>query len=110
MICRAAEIKPYVWQRSFALGQISSLPGKRQRGNGKTTAVILRLLMLPPGLTKRELSKILSCDPDWSGDFTFERRRTYALQYLKLWCRCAASRIPTADYYGYIIDSFRYNN
>lgn len=50
-ICQAIGIKAYPWQRDFALRKRESfdeLYGRR-RGNGKTMAVMLRLLMADPG-------------------------------------------------------------
>lgn len=109
MICCALELEPYVWQRAFALGRINSLPGKRTRGNGKTTAVMLRLLMLPPNLPQSDVAKVLSCDSDWQGGFTLEHRLPYCRKYRELWLHCAMARVPVSDYYGLIFDRFRYN-
>lgn len=95
-ICRALELTPYVWQRSFALGRINSLPGKRTRGNGKTTAVMLRLLMLPPG-EWRQADKILDCDPDWLLGCNRYRVTWYARKYREMQMRCILARIPVSD-------------
>lgn len=95
-ICRAIDLTPYAWQRSFALGRINSLPGKRQRRNGKTTAVMLRLLMLPPG-SRREAERILELDPDfWLGTFA-PATAWYARQYRTLQIRCILARVPVSD-------------
>jgi hypothetical protein len=52
-ICKALKIKPTTWQRDYALGRVERLQYPAGRGNGKTTAVMLRLLMVYPGGTVR---------------------------------------------------------
>ncbi len=112
MICRAIELEPYVWQRAFALGRISSLPGKRTRGNGKTTAVMLRLLMLPPDAVL-EARKVHALDPGFVSDCDSAPFKWYApalvskperivlLQYAHefrcLQLRCILSGVPVSD-------------
>lgn len=95
-ICHAIGIKPYVWQRAFALGRISSLPGKRTRGNGKTTAVMLRLLMLPPG-SSREAERILNQDPDFLLGANRYRMICYGREYRRLQLACILERVPVSD-------------
>ena len=104
-ICRAIGIKPYVWQRAFALGRINSLPGKRTPGNGKTTAVMLRLLMLPRGPQRRVAEKILDADPNWPLGCDLDRplgfnrkfKLWYAHEYHKLQLYCHLARVPVSD-------------
>ena len=95
-ICHAIGIEPYPWQRSFALGRISSLPGKRTRGNGKTTAVMLRLLMLPPG-SRREAERILDLDPGYWLAANNAVTRWYAREYHCLQLGCILARVPVSD-------------
>ena len=97
MICRAIELEPYVWQRAFALGRINSLPGKRTRGNGKTTAVMLRLLMLPPGAPQKQAENILASDPDWQPVKLQSFCAGYARLYLRLQIDCCAHGIPVSN-------------
>ena len=86
-ICRVLKLSPYPWQRAFALGYGTSADFPEGRCTGKTTAVMLRLLMM----TKKEESekwfvgKILSADPDW---WPRDRHRTdwYHSHYNRL-CR-----------------------
>lgn len=93
-ICRAIGIKPYVWQRAFALGRINSLPGKRTPGNGKTTAVMLRLLMLPRG-KERNAKDVLLLDPDFSFDRVIAKwyEREYELRRI---C-CVLECVPVSN-------------
>lgn len=96
MICRAIGLEPYVWQRAFALGRIHSLPGKREHGNGKTTAVMLRLLMLPQDAPPSQAQKILACDPDW----LIRSNKVVCYKYwttynrLRVACVCALVPVP----------------
>lgn len=95
-ICHAIGIEPYPWQRAFALGRINSLPGKRTRGNGKTTAVMLRLLMLPPGEWS-EAEQILDRDPDFHLGIDHYRTFCYAREYRRLQLVCILERVPVSD-------------
>ena len=104
-ICRAIGIKPYVWQRSFALGRINSLPGKRTRGNGKTTAVMLRLLMLPDSATPQQAEKILACDPDWLNRSNSITCYKFWNTYNRLRVVCCCSLVPVP----YILRSVFFN-
>lgn len=97
-ICLAVGIVPYVWQRSFALGRLDSLPGKHLRGNGKTTAAMLRLLMLPQGADRSTVLRVLECDPDWPQGVGSRSVRTwYARRYRELWLRCVYAHVPVSD-------------
>lgn len=105
MICRAIGLEPYVWQRAFALGRISSLPGKRERGNGKTTAVMLRLLMLPQDAPPQQAQKILACDPDWVFRHNSVVCYKYWNTYNRLRVLCCCSLVPVP----YILHSAFFN-
>ena len=61
-ICRAAKIKPYPFQKDFALGKTDTLP-VCGRCTGKTTAVILQALVENP-LDAKQLYQIFQKDPD----------------------------------------------
>ena len=106
MICRAIGLEPYVWQRAFALGRISSLPGKRERGNGKTTAVMLRLLMLPKGTTSRDAKLILNHDPGFRLVTNHNVLRWYEQEYRTLRIRCVLARVPVSDLGTSVFHSF----
>ena len=88
-ICRALKIAPYPWQKSFALGYGTSADFPEGRCTGKTTVVMLRLLMM----TRKEeaekwtVGKILSAAPDWwHGDH--HRVDWYHSHYNRLWRVC----------------------
>lgn len=95
-ICRTIGIEPYGWQREFALdGYLdgcynTEFPSGRQ--TGKTTAVMLRLLMAYPD-DSCEVRRILSCDPDWRPYDRF-RVRWYDSQYYRLSHACFHQGIP----------------
>ena len=99
-ICRALRLRPYPWQRAFALGRIQRIP-VRTRASGKTTAVMLRLLMLPPD-ELLNVPAILSLDPDWL-PWQRDRVKWYACHYRRLYMRCTLARIPVPQ-----IDLTRY--
>ena len=105
MICRAIGLEPYVWQRAFALGRIHSLPGKREHGNGKTTAVMLRLLMLPAHAQPSEAARILAKDPEWFVGCNRARRYWFARKYHRLQLECDLARVPVSHLST--IDTFR---
>ena len=64
-ICRKLKIKPYSWQKDFALGVTNILEYYPTRQSGRTTAIMLRLLLLDkPDLG--EAACILACDWDWN--------------------------------------------
>lgn len=94
-ICRAIGIKAYPWQRDFALRKRESFDELHsgRRRNGKTTAVMLRLLMADPdGRTDpvpRELRNDVGfCPLDiWAVYW-------YDSTYKRLAQQCAAQGIP----------------
>ena len=95
-ICEAIEIRPYRWQRDFALGLIGCDAFPSGRATGKTTAVMLRLLMLPPNASQVAVRTILARDPDW--DPRDPRRcRWYAYKYMRLRVMCAEQGIETVN-------------
>lgn len=93
-ICKAIGIKPYWWQREFALGTFDYIPPEigEYRGVGNTTAVMLRILMIPENNVAAwaEAGRILQCDPDWQQDCI----RWYSGEYRRLKNRCLAAGIP----------------
>lgn len=95
-ICKTIGIKPYSWQREFALNGYldgyynTPFPGGRQ--TGKTTAVMLRLLMAYPN-EPCDVQRILSCDPDWKPYDSF-RMRWYDSEYYRLSHACFHRGIP----------------
>ena len=93
-ICKAIGIKPYEWQRSFVLRMGFFLtPGIRfQRANGKTTAIMLRILMIPKNNADAwaEAGRLIQLDPDWDHD----RLRWYSGEYRRLRNLCLNAGIP----------------
>lgn len=93
-ICKALGINPHPWQKDFALGRTTRLPRKvsRFRATGKTTAVMLRLLMICPGQSF-DILKILRADPDFD---TSNRMRLgwYDGMYRRMAWRCYEAHIP----------------
>lgn len=90
-ICKAIGIKPYRWVRDFALGKIHWMDMTRRR-TGKTMATMLRILMLPPGVTAG-IDTALNADPDWQPNNS-ARRKWYWEEYRKLSLICHAAGIP----------------
>lgn len=62
-ICRRLGIKPYSWQRDFVLGITDHLEYPPGRRTGKTTAVLLKLMVVE---SSNDVIKTLRCDPDFS--------------------------------------------
>jgi hypothetical protein len=92
-ICKALDIVPYPWQRDFAMGKADNIPGIIvYRKIGKTTAIMLRLLMLRPGEVHDVLGTLRK-DPDFSND-TLTRLRWYDDEYNRLAGKCCAAGIP----------------
>ena len=91
-ICKAIGIKPYPWQREFALYGRCSTPFPYGRCNGKTMAVMLRLLMANPG-GLFEARSALVCDPDWRPGDSF-RVSWYHREYARLCRVCSERGIP----------------
>lgn len=95
-ICHAVGIKPYPWQRDFELGLIGCDAFPKGRATGKTMAVMLRILMLPPNASQVAVRTILARDPDW--DPRDPRRcRWYAYEYMRLRVMCAEQGIETVN-------------
>lgn len=94
-ICKVLGIKPYKWQRDFALGR-GPLVYPKGRATGKTTAVMLRLLMIHPMRDPLAPFAPLVClreDPDFT---TKNRHRMiwYEMEYNRLARKCYKARIP----------------
>ena len=64
-ISRQLGLRLYPWQRDFALGRTYYLDYAPVRGAGKTTAVMLRLLLMDRA-NNGDAACILACDPDWN--------------------------------------------
>lgn len=97
-ICKALEIKPYSWQRDFALDQISYIPSLG-RCTGKTMAVMLRLLMINP--EKRNGTIVANTVLEKDIDFHTRNARWckwYANEYKRLSQLCTAAGIPVLPY------------
>lgn len=99
-ISKAVGIKPEKWQRDFALRKrvpIDELLGPRR--NGKTMAVMLRMLMINPyGPPDRELWQLeLRMDKDFDARDP-HRIRWYSNEYRKLALRCAKLHIPIVGF------------
>ena len=93
-ICEAIDIRPYRWQRDFALGRIGCDAFPKGRSNGKTTAVLLRILMLPPNASEVAVRTVLARDPDWMPS-EYIRCRWYAYEYIRLRAMCMERGIET---------------
>lgn len=100
-ICRALELRPFGWQRDFALAPVTEpiLAWLTGRGTGKTTAVLLRLLMQPEQTTLREALAILLLDPDFTPDNGM-RVLWMKRAYSEWWqtCQEAGIRVPGVDF------------
>ena len=98
-ICRALQIKPYPWQRDFAMRKcvpVDKLLGGRC--NGKTMAVMLRLLMVnPAGTPTHELWQIeFQFDKDFKNDPRVVR--WYRSEYYRCAQLCVDRGIPVQYY------------
>lgn len=95
-ICKALEIKPFGWQQDFALEPYPPrIPAWLRGGrcNGKTTAVILRLLLLPVNAPKEPALRILREDPGlahWEG----YRVHWFSQEYRRCYVACIQAEIP----------------
>ncbi len=93
-ICKAIGIKPYKWQRWFVLGEFNYLPPqlRDERYSGKTTAIILRILMIQKNNVDAwaEAGRLIQLDPDWQED----RLRWYSGEYRRLRNLCLNAGIP----------------
>lgn len=91
-ICKALDITPYPWQRDFALGKTDTLNAPEGRQTGKTTAVMLRLLMAYPGEPVNVLHT-LRADPDFR-TANIHQRYWYYGEYHRRANTCDRARIP----------------
>ena len=91
-ICRVLGIRPYKWQKDFALGVYKPLEYPEGRATGKTTAVMLKLLMVHP-YTKFDALWILRNDPDFRTDIR-ARLIWYDGEYKRLSRKCFDAGIP----------------
>ena len=91
-ICKALDIKPYNWQRDFALGKTDTLNAPEGRATGKTMAVMLRLLMAYPGKPVNALHT-LRADPDF-GTATMRMVYWYDREYSRHAHACDRAWIP----------------
>ena len=87
-ICNELKIKPYPWQRDFAVGVTGVLEYFPARQSGRTTAVMLRLLLMDMP-DHDEAARILACDPEWNPR-NVERVVWYAQTYGELYSSCHA--------------------
>ena len=79
-VCRKLDIKPYDFQRQFALTGRCKFPTGRR--NGKTMALMLYGLIHNVDYTK--LARVLSCyDPDACKSYM--RRDVFVREYERLW-------------------------
>ena len=90
-IRRALKLDRRQWQTDFALGHSDWLPPSEDRQSGKTVAVMLRILMGPPGDIANYT--MLSFDPDYSRRID----RWYIQIYIKLSRICKEAGIPVPD-------------
>lgn len=93
-ICKAIGIKPYGWQRRFALGKTNVLDAPSGRATGKTMAVMLRLLLAEPEHYQPRVpaSMFFESDPDWRPSDRL-RCNWYYGEYLRLWRICYDAEI-----------------
>lgn len=92
-ISKALGIKPYEWQRAFALGKTDSLGGNTGRACGKTMAIMFRLLLLPPDADDYFMRQILGLDPDYIAHNAY-RWAWYRNEYQKVSTICDCAGIP----------------
>lgn len=85
-VCKAIGIKPYPWQRKFALSERGLPPfPSDERATGKTMAVMLRILTYYP-YGCRDAGLLFSMDPDFRREPA--RWRWYANEYKRLSMKC----------------------
>ncbi|MEY8386693.1 hypothetical protein AALC17_05235 [Oscillospiraceae bacterium 38-13] len=92
-ICKRLAINPYPWQKEFILGQSNNL-WTYGRQTGKTTAVLLRLLVERP-VSPLRVSGILAFDPDWDPKY-MGRIQGYNSEYRSMCLKCRIS--PVHDF------------
>ncbi len=88
-VCKAIGIKPYPWQRKFALSEreLPPLPSAG-RATGKTMAVMLRILSYQP-YGCRDAALLFSMDPDFRREPC--RMAWYLAEYKRLSTLCVAA-------------------
>lgn len=95
-IRRALHLEKRKWQTDFALGRKNWLPTKNERANGKTTAVLLRMLMKSPGIPA--VDAMLWLDPDYKPDIP--ARYTWYYYTYQVWAlKCLDAGIPVPKPY-----------
>ena len=95
-ICQAIGIKPYPWQRDFALGKTDALNAPEGRATGKTMACMLRLIMETADRPAEPLRTLMH-DPDFRLQDR-PRLRWYAGEIRRLSSLCIEKGIPLDDY------------
>lgn len=95
-ICKKLKIKPYLWQKKFALGKTNVLEYYPVRQSGRTTAVMIRLLMMDKP-NSDEASCILACDPDWNPR-SMSCVATYEHMYEELYSSCFNKVVSSAHF------------
>jgi hypothetical protein len=84
-ICKVIGIKPYPWQRDFALGKTDILAYPPGRVTGKTTAVMLRMLL--SDTRKPAPLWLFHADPDYIPSNSY-RRHWYVGEYKAISMKC----------------------
>jgi hypothetical protein len=90
-IRRALNLRPIKWQTEYALGHGAGMPPHEERQNGKTTAVMLRMLMQDPKYGP--VWGMLVYDPDYIPT-EHHRFHWYRHEYMKLTRICTDAGIP----------------
>lgn len=94
-VCRRLEIRPYKWQRDYALGKSHKL--MTEKGCGKSTAVMLygliRNVTAPMGI-----ALLARVDPDVTTDHA--RGRWFANEYIEMARKVGFDRLPKASDVG----------
>lgn len=92
-ICKATRMTKIGWQKEFVLKEMSiPLEQEITRGSGKTTAILMKLLMLD-GLNEAEAKKVLLKDPDWTYDSKY-RKIWYEYEHKMMVDQCMEYGIP----------------
>lgn len=94
-VCRRLEIRPYRWQREYALGKSYKL--MTERGCGKSTAVMLygliRNITAPLGI-----ALLARVDPDVGRDYG--RGIWFAREYIEMARRAGLDHLPKVNDVG----------
>lgn len=97
-ICKAIGIKPNWWQKPFALGKIDFIPPevRKHRASGKTTGIILRILMIQENNATAwaEAGRLVQMDPDYYPNWDQKRLWWYSGEYRRLKNLCLKAGIP----------------